>query len=160
MMPLILSKKNSLSQGQNMVLWLLVVVLLKALTLLLWVIFMMFLNTLLESFFVILWNFIRLLSRYSVWRMKGRLKLFQHKVGCLILGNLLLSLLRKPLSKLKMLERFFKDVNYLQKRNSIILLHEIKKSQQTTGYPTGILVLSEKSWEDEIGSIFEPIFFI
>ena len=107
MMPLILSKKNSLSQGQNMVLWLLVVVLLKALTLLLWVIFMMFQNTLLESFFVILWSFIRLSNHYSIWRMKGRLKLFQHKVGCLILGNLHFNLCKKLLSKLKKPEKLF-----------------------------------------------------
>lgn len=107
MMPLILSKKNSLSQGQNMVLWLLVVVLLKALTLLLWVIFMMFQNTLLESFFVILWSFIRLSNHYSIWRMKGRLKLFRHKVGCLILGNLHFNLCKKLLSKLKKPEKLF-----------------------------------------------------
>ena len=107
MMPLILSKKNSLSQGQNMVLWLLVVVLLKALTLLLWVIFMMFQNTLLELFFVILWNFIKLSNHCSIWRMKGRLKLFQHKVDCLILGNLHFNLCKKLLSKLKKPEKLF-----------------------------------------------------
>lgn len=51
-------------------------------------------------------------------------------------------------------------MNCLSGRSNDFLFHEIKELQWTIGSPIRIFASQEKSWKDEIGSKFEPIFFI